>query len=197
MIVGLLAELECDAGVVWPAERRVIEMPRAVNETPRPRLAPATAAQAPVVSIRLEGERTSRVGKVVVGGVALGVAGCVLAISLSRGGVLATHAFYAPFTQADLPFTQNDNYSTVVRALGQPELERWRSLRAPDRNEQLDEQYELLAYPRRKLYVILMGRDRGGARYIGAMDPTWRPAHAVHLDGYGSSYRLLQRLPRF
>ena len=34
MIVGLLAELEYRAGVVWPAERRVIEMPRAVNDAP-------------------------------------------------------------------------------------------------------------------------------------------------------------------
>jgi hypothetical protein len=34
MIVGLLAELEYRAGAVWPAERRVIEMPRAVNDGP-------------------------------------------------------------------------------------------------------------------------------------------------------------------
>ena len=58
MIVGLLAELEYRAGVVWPAERRVIEMPRAVNDAPRPRLAQSPAARAPVVGIRLESERT-------------------------------------------------------------------------------------------------------------------------------------------
>ena len=40
MIVGLMAELEFRTGVVWPAERRVIEMPRAVNDAPRPRLTP-------------------------------------------------------------------------------------------------------------------------------------------------------------
>ena len=44
MIVGLLAELEYRAGVVWPAERRVIEMPRAVNDAPRPRLAQSAAS---------------------------------------------------------------------------------------------------------------------------------------------------------
>src|SRR5580700_3027329 len=86
MIVGLLAELEYRAGVVWPAERRVIE-------------------------IRLESERTSRVGKVAVAGVALGVAGCVLAISLFRGGVIGTHAFYAPVVQVDLPLTPEDAYA--------------------------------------------------------------------------------------
>jgi len=193
MIVGLLAELEYRSGSVWPAERRVIEMPRAVNDAPRPRLARPPADGAVVVGIRLENDSNSRVGKLVLGGVALGVAGCVLAISLFRGGVIATRAFYAPFSQSDLPFTQDDDYSAVVRALGQPQAERWRSVPM----EQHVEQYELLAYPQRRLYVILMGHDRGGVRYIGAMDWNWRPAHAVELAGQGSSYGLLRRLPRF
>lgn len=193
MIVGLLAELEYRAGVVWPAARRVIEMPRAVNDAPRPWLKQSALAPAPVVSIRLEGDRTSRVGKVVVGGVALGVAGCVLAISLFRGGVIAQHAFYAPAVQVDLPLTPDDDQAAVIRTLGQPAAERWRSV-APGTG---GEQYELLAYPQRRLYVILMGHDRNDARYIGAMDWSWRPAHAVDLAGYGSSYGLLRRLPKF
>lgn len=189
MIVGLRAELEYRAGVVWPAERRVIEMPRAVGavmtDGPLPRLAQTPASRAPVVGIRLESDRTSRVGKVVVGGVALGVAGCVLAISLFRGGVIGTRAFYAPVVQVDLPLTAEDDYTAVVHTLGQPALER------------RDKQYELLAYPRRKLYVILMGPDRSAARYIGAMDWNWRPAHTVDLPGVGSSFPVLRRLPRF
>jgi hypothetical protein len=189
MIVGLLAELEYRAGVVWPAERRVIEMPRAVNDTPRPRVTHSQTARASVVGIRLESERTSRVGKMAVGGVALGVAGCVLAISLFRGGVIGTHAFYTPVLQTDLPLGADDDYAAVVRVLGTPFAERWRS----DSNEQ----YELLVYPQRKLYVILRGRERADARYIGAMDWSWCPAHAVDLDGRGSSYGLLRRLPRF
>src|ERR1700677_3648246 len=75
MIVGLLAELECRAGGVWPGERRGIEIPRA-------RVSRSVATRAPVVGIRVENERTSRVGRMAIGGVALGVAGCVLAISL-------------------------------------------------------------------------------------------------------------------
>jgi hypothetical protein len=189
MIVGLLAELEYRAGVVWPAERRVIEMPRAVGSVvtdgPRPRLAQTQAGRAPVVGIRLESERTSRVGKVAVAGVALGVAGCVLAISLFRGGVIGTHAFYAPVVQVDLPLTPEDDYAAVVRVLGRPAVER------------ADQQFELLGYPQRKLYIILMGADRSSARYVGAMDWSWRPAHAVDLPGYGSSYALLRHLPRF
>jgi hypothetical protein len=189
MIVGLLAELECRGGVVWPAERRVIEMPRAVNEAPRPRVARSAGGGAPVVGIRLESDRTSRVGRVVVGGVALGVAGCVLAISLFRGGVIATRAFYTPMAQVDLPLTPADDRAAVVRALGEPAEDRWRAA--------TEQQYEVLAYPQRRLYVILMGHDRDSVRYIGAMDGNWRPAHAVDLAGYGSSYGILRHLPRF
>jgi len=185
MIVGLLAELEYRAGVVWPAQCRVIEMPMAANDGPRARMTRSPAVRAPVVGIRLESARTSRVGKVVVSGVAIGVAGCVLAISLFRGGVIATRAFYTPVLRVDLPLTPEDGYAAVVRTLGQPAMER------------RDQQYELLAYPERKLYVILMGPEGGAARYIGALDWNWRPAHAVELAGYGSSYGLLKRLPRF
>jgi hypothetical protein len=131
------------------------------------------------------------VGKVVVAGVALGVAGCVLAISLFRGGVIATRAFYGPVIQVDLPFTSSDDYAAVVRKLGPPAAERWSSLPPYAR------QYELLAYPQRRLYVILMGRERPEARYIGAMDWNWHPAHAVDLSGNISSVGLLRRLPRF
>ncbi len=81
----------------------------------------------------------------------------------------------------------------MVHVLGQPAAQRWR----PVTDETDGEQYELLAYPQRGLYVILMGTDRSGARYIGAMDWNWHPAHAVDLAGYGSSYSLLKRLPKF
>ena len=193
MIVGLRAELEYRSGAVWPAERRVIEMPRAVNDVPRPRVTRQPTDGPVVVGIRLENDSGSRVGKLVLGGVALGVAGCVLAISLFRGGVLATRAFYAPFTRVDLPLSSTDDYAAVVHQLGQPQLERWRTGSGAENAEQ----YELLAYPQRKLYVILMGNDRADARYIGAMDWNWRPAHAVDLAGYGSSYAVLRQLPRF
>ncbi|MBV9767971.1 MAG: hypothetical protein JOZ32_00225 [Bryobacterales bacterium] len=189
MIVGLLAELECRAGVVWPVERRVIEMPRAVNDAPRPRLAQAGPAPAPVVGIRLESGKTSRVGKVLVGGIAVGVAGCVLAITLLRGGVFATHAFYMPSIQENLPFSADDGRSAVVRAWGEPATERSSS--------NAESQFDLLAYPGRGLYVILMGHNRADWRYIGAMDRRWRPAHAVELPGYGSSESILKALPRF
>jgi len=131
------------------------------------------------------------VAKVAVGGVALGVAGCVLAISLFRGGIIATRAFYAPALQLDLPLAASDDYAAVVRKLGPPAEERWRSS-AP-----YTAQYELLSYPQRRLYVILRGRERAELRYIGAMDWNWYPAHAVDLADSGSSVGVLRRLPRF
>jgi len=184
LIVGLLAELEYRSGAIYPVERKVIEMPLAVNDAPRPRWGNSPAA-AQVVGIRLESNSKSRVGRLVLGGVALGVAGCVLAVSLFRGGVIASRVFYAPVFRADLPLTPQDDRDAVVRTLGAPARERWR----PDSG---DAEYELLAYPRRGVYVILMGRSRGEARYIGAMDWNWHPVQAV-----AGGYPVLQRLPRF
>jgi hypothetical protein len=188
MIVGLRTELEYRAGAVWPAERRVIEMPRAVNDSPRPRVAWKQREGPVVVGIRLESDGRTRVGKFVLGGVALGVAGCVLALSLFRGGVIATRVFYAPFSRSDLPLRASDDRNAVLRELGEPQFDRWRSVGG--------EEFEALAYPHRGVYVILMGDDRAGARYIGAMDWSWRPVHAVDLPG-ASSYAVLRSLPRF
>src|SRR5580698_849718 len=56
MMVALLKELEWQAGRILPAQRRVIEMPLAVNEGPRPlqRERPIAAGSAPVIGIRVE-----------------------------------------------------------------------------------------------------------------------------------------------
>ncbi len=187
VIVGLLKELEYQRGAIRPAERRVIEMPLAVNDSPRVRTS-RPAAQ--VVGIRLEDAPVSRFRKPMLAGVALGLAGCVLVISLYRGGLIAARVSYAPAMQGELPFSSQDDYSTIVRAIGRPSRDRWR----PDSSGL---QYRLLVYPQRGLYVILMGRDRSDARYIGSLDWNWHPIHAVELPGQGSSYATLQALRRF
>jgi hypothetical protein len=53
VIVGLLKELEYKAGAVWPHQRRVIEMPVAVGDIPRP--VAARQEPAPVVGRRCGG----------------------------------------------------------------------------------------------------------------------------------------------
>src|SRR5438067_1393991 len=102
MIVGLIKELEFKAGTLWPVERRILEMPRAVNESPRAHSTEPVASAASVVGIRVESSPESRIGRVVLGGIALGIVGCVLAVSLYRGGVLGNKILYTPVMQSDL-----------------------------------------------------------------------------------------------
>jgi hypothetical protein len=194
MIVGLTKELEYKTGAVWPAERRVIEMPRAVNEGPRAAFRQTeshSAERAPVIGIQLENRAESRAGRLLLAGVALGLAGCVLVVSLFRGGVVGGNRYsYAPVMQSALALSASDDYHAVVRALGTPEADRWR----PGNGEM---QYRLLAYPRQGLNVILIGRTRDQTHYAGALDRNWNLLHTVELPGHVNSASLLRILPRF
>jgi hypothetical protein len=142
------------------------------------------------VGIRLEDDAGSRIPKTVLAGVALGVAGCVLALSLYRGGLIATRAFYTPVALQDLGLTSSDDYQSVLQSLGPPARDAW----------QYDSQrrdFHILWYPRRRVYVVLMGQGFAETRYIGAMDRNWRPVQTVPIPGLGNSYRLLASLHRF
>jgi hypothetical protein len=171
MIVGLTKELEYREGAVWPAKRRVIEMPRAVNEGRRPVQWESTHRPAAVIGIQLESGGRSRTGRFVLGGLALSLAACVLIASLYRGGVVGNRIIYAPLVQPELPFTAADDYDAVVRVLGTPQADRWRD------GGKL--QYRLLAYPRLSLYVVLAGRARNDMRYLGSFDQAWNPITQV------------------
>ena len=191
MIVGLAKELEYKGGTLWPAERRVIEMPRAVNEGPRPSAPEKPIPRpAPVVGIKLENGAESRIGRLVLGGIALSIVGCVLVVSFYRGGVLGNKIVYAPVMQAELRLSASDDYFAVVRMLGQPAQDRWQSAEG-------EMQYRLLDFPQLGCYVILMGRDRREVRYIGAMDRKWVPVHTVPMPGRTDSASLLRTLKRF
>lgn len=188
MIVGLLKELECRSGMLLPVVRRVIEMPRAVNDRHwRP---PVERRPAPVVGIRVESGSSHRAGKVVLGGVAVGIISCVLAASLYRGGVLGNKILFAPVTRADLGLNAWDDYDSVTRLLGRP---------VEDRTRQGNDgsTYRLLGYPRQGCFIMLYARAGQELRYIGALDRHWIPVHAVPLPGGGNSYPLLHDLPRF
>jgi hypothetical protein len=190
MIVGLLAELEYRAGAVCPAQRRVIQMPLAVNDAVSARPARPSSGPAMVVGIRLEDGARSRIPKMVLGGVALGLAGCVLAISLFRGGLIASRAFYAPVAQQDLGLSASDDYQSVIQSLGAPARDTWQS-------DAQGREFHILWYPRHRVYVVLMAEGALDARYIGALDRYWRPVHAVVLPGKGTSYAVLASLRRF
>jgi hypothetical protein len=58
-------------------------------------------------------------------------------------------------------------------------------------------QYRLLRFKDKPYTLILMGPDRTSARYIGAMNPDWKPVDSVEIPGGGDSIVLLRGLRKF
>jgi hypothetical protein len=191
MIVGLTKELEYKSGAVWPAERRVIEMPKAVNDVPRP---PATdvprQSSEPVVGIRLDGGAESRIGKLILGVLAIGIVACVVVVAMFRGGPSGKRVTYAPVLQSELGLTAHDDYFAIKRKLGEPASDHWKA-------DEGELQYRVLEYPDKGLSVILMGTERERVTYIGAMDKNWKVVHSVRLPSGTDSRSMLMQVPRF
>lgn len=165
MIVGLMKELECREGVVYPHVRRVIEMPRAVNDAPRPRMgARRPEHSASVVGIRLESGPSRK--RTILGTIAAGLLACVgCALVLRDGGFGARFAHAAP-AQIDLPFTVRDDYQSIVRKFGPPAQERY-----------LADRVTRLSYPERSV-ALFVKEDR----YIGAVSRDGRILQTVGAD---------------
>jgi hypothetical protein len=160
VIVGLLKELEYKEGVVLPLVRRVIEMPRAVNDVPRPRIrAPQRQAPAPVVGIRLESPRPR--SRTVIGAVALGLLILIPMALMMRDGFIG-HRVAAP--RVDLPFTAQDDYASIAARLGSPA--------ADQSHASGGAQFRSLAYPARGFTLILKI-----GFYVGALDSSGRVIH--------------------
>jgi len=191
VIVGLVKELEYKAGAVWPHQRRVIEMPVAVGERPRP---PQPRAQmpAPVIGIRTESVTDSRVGKLVGLTILAGAIGvtCFIGVSVLREGSLRPRAAYNAGDQRYLELTRNDDYYAVLRLLGPPAEDRWQ----PDSGAL---QFRRLWYPERGYSVILMGDSRSAARYIGAMDANGNPIYGSAPRDGGTTLSTLKSLKKF
>lgn len=190
MIVGLKRELEYRAGTLWPHERRVIEMPKAVNDSPRPESGEKEPSPkpAPVVGIRLGDGAESRIGKLIVAALAVSLVGTIVIVSLFRGR--ATNVTYVPVIQQSLGLTASDDYFSIVRKMGEPGEDRWQS-------DQGAIQYRMLRYPDRQVNVILMGKDRDSVRYIGALDDNWKVVDSVVLPNAGNTRSMLNRLAKF
>lgn len=190
MIVGLKMELEYKAGSLWPTERRIIEMPRAGNEAARREPDPP----APVstrAGVRLnDGGTENTIGKIIIAALVLGVALTFGIISYFRAKTDPTNVTFVPILQQSINLNANDDVHTVIRRLGEPKEDRWKS-------ETGEMQYRVLHYPDKGLYVILMGIERDKARYIGALDESWKPVHTVQLPGKTNSRAMLSNLPRF
>jgi hypothetical protein len=189
VIVGLTKELEYKGGQVWPYVRRIIEMPRAVNDTYRPTIQESVPQPASVVGIRTESGAESRIWRLLVGALAVGIAACLVIITVLRSDRDGSRIKYSPVVQSDLGLEAQDDFHAVVRKLGSPAEDRWRS-------EAGERQYRVLRYPDRGISVILMGADRATALYIGSVDPEGRPVHAITLPGPGgkNAYSILRSL---
>lgn len=189
MIVGLNKELEYKAGAVWPHERRVLEMPQAINEPTRPepeRVLPGPRPVPPRARTASPESRAGRLIAYVLGGTLLL---CVVVFAVYRAALLRP----VKFTSADQDFlqlTRTDDYFAVVRKLGPPAGDRWR----PDSGEL---QYRALWYPERSYYIVLLGNHRNDARYVGALDRNWRLVHYVELPGGGDTASMLRNLKKF
>lgn len=189
VIVGLLKELEYREGVVVPLVRRVIEMPRAVNDAPRPPMQTLIAGRlAPVVGIRTESDTSPSKGRGILPKIAAGLLTCVVGLVLFRDGPLSTRArFFTASARLPLPYTANDDYLSIVSRIGRPVSD---SVRVPKTGGEV----HLLRYPDRGYALVLFGADRDQARYIGAVGRGGRVIHSVTLPDGTDSFALLARL---
>jgi hypothetical protein len=192
MIVGLNRSLDYKAGQVWPVQKRVIEMPRLPSGGAEPVSdeSPGSSAQ----SMRNAGLRLDASEKKVGRLILVALAGSVLLVALVifyyRGMESGEMISYKAVVQESLGLGPEDDYFAVVRKLGPPQSDRWKA-----EGESL--QYRVLEYPQLNLNIILAGRERKQAAYVGAMDRDWKVVDSVNQKGGSNTYRVLAKLPRF
>jgi len=190
LIVGLTRELEFKGGAVWPYQKRVLQMPLAVN-APSPFPSPPSnerTVPAPIVGIRLE-RSDKAVFKMIGIALAVAIGLYVLAVNLTRiRDIRSSNVTFTAADQSFLELSRNDDYLSVVSKLGTPGSDRTREVGTIE--------YRALGYPERKYHVILMGSDARTAHYIGVLDDNWKPLHSVEIKG-GTTLSLLRNLNRF
>ncbi|MGH9671766.1 MAG: hypothetical protein ACRD44_01170 [Bryobacteraceae bacterium] len=186
-IVGLRRELVFEGGSVWPHERRLVAMPRAAT-MPRPGVEGVPAARPPSRTLRGDFGAESRIGRLILASLGIGILACFAVISFFRRSESGGNVQLRPLVQLEINLTAGDDYFAVVRKLGEPSGDRWLS----DSGER---QYRALTYP--NLTVILMGPDRQSMTYIGAKDKDWKNIHSVNLPGGQNSSSMMRSLKRF
>lgn len=190
LIVGLVKEVEYKGGAVWPYQRRVIQMPVAVN-APVAVPQPAERSEpAPVIGIRVASATDSRILKLIGAVMVIGVFSFFVVWNFYREGVLRPRVNYTLRDTDYLELTAHDDYWGVVQKLGNPTSDHWRS-------ESGEIQYRALYYQPRSYVVILMGTDRRSATYIGTLDQDWNPVHSVQYRSGTTTFSMLRSLKRF
>jgi hypothetical protein len=192
MIVGLNRELEWRSGSIVPLERRVIEMPVAVNDA---RPAPARSAHlAPVINIRLEPPTEVRFGKRMGVALLLGAVGLTIVAGIARqvqgpqrGDVFRPYRAY-------LQLKPGDDYASIARKLGTPAFDRSRDA---DGRVFRALVYRSFGYGPRTFSIILVGSTAAEGRYIGTVDNRGRLMDAVRFPDGSTSEWMLRSLPKF
>ena len=193
LIVGLKRELELKGGAVWPYERQVIEMPPPPREGTRH--AEPAAPDAPPAFAPPSTE--SQVGRLILYTLVAGLGACLLVVFFAFEGLPRPQDWWrqrqtATSDQQYLSLTREDTRHDVARKLGPPEREQWIT------PESAEIHFHLLWYSGRSYLVVLMGPDRGGARYIGTLHAvSRRPLDSVKLPGGGTTSSMLRGLPKF
>ncbi|MBK5292341.1 MAG: hypothetical protein JJE04_11780 [Acidobacteriia bacterium] len=196
MILGLKREIEYKSGSVWPYVRRVLPMPSSStvargSPEEQPARKPASVVADAIAMLRSSGSGTeSGLGKMIGIALLIGIAITVIGIAVLRLRSTGGTVEYRAVVQADLGFSTQSDYFDIVRKLGKPEKDHWKS----DAGER---QYRALHYPKNDLIVILMGADRESAHYIGAKDGQWRNIHTVEMPGGQKTDSILRTLKRF
>lgn len=190
MIVGLLKELEYRAGMVWPFEQRVLEMPRTGASAPLASEA-VEAPMPPVPGRRRSGSSPeSQIGRLVAIALLLGIVACVVVVGVFRSGVMRPKVVFTAKDQSFLELKRDDGYFDLVQKLGQPVEDRWR----PGEGEL---KFRILVYPDRGYSAVLMGTEQNSAKYIGCVDKNWHVVHAVEGPRGDSTLPLLRNLKPF
>jgi hypothetical protein len=189
MIVGLRREIEYSGGAVFPHTRRVLNMPKVnvaapapANEVPR---APSTRE-----NLRMDTSAESSIGKLIAGVLIGGIVLALIFIGVSRVKEAGGTVEYKAVVQADLGFTNQSDYFDVVRKLGTPDSDHWKS-------ETGERQYRALTFQKAGYIVILMGGDRKDVKYIGTKDLEWHTVHAVELPGGRNTEPILRSIGKF
>ncbi len=189
MIVGLNRELDYRAGAVWPVQKRVITMPRPPAGEKAAPLPETTPTSALAEGLRLN-DSERKVGRLVLYALAGALVLVAAVIFFFRGFQSGEMVSYRTVVQQSLGLGPEDDYFAVVRKLGNPATDRWKT-----DGESI--QYRVLVYPDRKLNIILSGRERNEVHYIGALDADWHVVDSVNQKGGSNTYPVLSRLPRF
>jgi hypothetical protein len=178
-IVGLVKELEYREGMALPYRRSVIEMPRAVNDFSRSSLRPALYARpAGVVAIRAGNNGESRFWRVLRGSIAAGILVCLAVIFVVRDAHLGARFGWTSAPPRLPSLGPQDDYSSVVRKLGNPTSDRWAT--SASGSAVPFGGYRRLGYARKGLTVILTGTSPSDAHYSWTLDRDGRIIHSVN-----------------